>query len=61
MRKVEKVIEYAIPNNEIEFKYLIKIEKVLKGIEYEEYLYEDYKDNLETIYNKESKVLIKTI
>ena len=61
MRKVESVIEYAIPNDEIVFDYLKRIERVIKYIDYEEYLNDDYKSSLEKVYDRESMVLKKKI
>ena len=59
MRKLEKAVEYAIPNSEILFEYLKKVEKVSKYIDYEEYLDDDYRDSLEVVYSIQSKVLSK--
>ena len=59
MRKLEDIVEYAIPNSEILFDYLKRIDKVSKYIDYEEYLDDNYKNNLETVYDTQSKVLSK--
>ena len=61
MRKLENVVEYAIPNNEILFDYLKRIEKVSKYIDYEEYFDDEYKDSLEVVYDIQSKVLSKKL
>ena len=61
MRKLENAIEYAIPNDEILFDYLKRIDKVSKYIDYEDYLDGDYKSSLETLYDKQSKILSKKI
>ena len=61
MRKLENAIEYAIPNDEILFDYLKRIDKVSKYIDYEEYLDGDYKSSLETLYDKQSKILSKKL
>ena len=53
MKKEEQVGEYAIPSSQIDSSYLQRIDKVIDYIDFEDYLYEDYKDNLETIYKKE--------
>ncbi len=53
MRKEEQVEEYAIPSSQIDANYLQKIDRILDYVDFEDYLYGDYKDNLETIYKKE--------
>lgn len=50
-RNKEKVTEYAIKTEELDFNYLIKIDKITEYIDYEDYLYNEYTDKLETIYS----------
>ena len=59
MRNLENAVECAIPNNEILLDYLIRVEKVSKYIDYEEYLDSQYMDSLEVVYDIQSKVLKK--
>ena len=59
MRKIESVVEYAIPNHEILPDYLKKIEKVCKYMEYEDYFDDSFKNNIETVYDCQSKVFRK--
>ena len=47
----ECVIEYAIPNTEIKFSYLTKIEKINEYIDFDDFVNNEY--NLTTIYEKE--------
>ena len=59
MRKLENVNEYAIPNNEILFNYLIKIEKVSISIEFEDYINENVTEQFEIVYDLNQKILSK--
>lgn len=59
MKRIDKVIEYAIPNYEIEFTYLQKIDKVIDNIDFFDYIEMNYNDKLETIYEINKKIIIK--
>lgn len=49
-RNLEKVSEYAIENEFINFNHLLKIERLLEYIDIEDYIYEDISSKIETIY-----------
>ena len=52
--KTQKTVEYAIPSNELDFSYLVKIDKINEVIDYEDYIFDpSLKDEIETIYLKE--------
>jgi hypothetical protein len=50
-RKKEMVLEYAIPCELLSIDYLKKVEKVTSYIDFEEYVYDDYKNKLYTMYD----------
>ena len=47
---LQKVCEFAIENEYINFNYLLKIDKILDFIDIEDYLYYDISDKIKTIY-----------
>lgn len=49
-RKLEKVSEYAIENEFINFNYLLKIERILEYIDIEDYMSDNISSKIETIY-----------
>ncbi len=55
MRNYDYVTEYAIPNKEMDFSYLSKIDKATRTIEFEEILFDEHIDGLETVYDREQK------
>ena len=52
LEKLEDVEEYAVEEDELDISYLQKIQKVLRYIDFEDYILKDYKDGLQTVYNK---------
>ncbi len=50
-KSLEEVPEYAVPSNEIKSNYLERIDKVTDYIDFEDYVYGNYVDNLITIYH----------
>lgn len=56
-KRLEEVCEYAITNDQILFNYLIKVEKINNYIDYEDYIYDNYKTSLEVTYEKIKKIL----
>lgn len=63
LKNLNKVIEYAVPSDEILFEYLQKIERIKSYVDYEDYLYDWDIRETEIIYNNKDKekVLEKTI
>jgi hypothetical protein len=51
LRKRESVSEYAIPCELLSINYLKKVEKVTSYIDFEEYVYDDYKNKIITMYD----------
>lgn len=49
-KNLEKVDEYAIENEFISFNYLLKIEKIIKYIDIEDYINNDISSKIEIIY-----------
>lgn len=47
-----KIEEFAIPSNIIKFDYLEKVDLLASGIDYEEYLSEDFKSFTKQLYKK---------
>lgn len=61
-KKLEKVKEYAIDNKFLKFNYLIKVEEITEYIDVEDFIYNNYINNLKQIYsnklsNKEDKLI----
>jgi len=55
-RSLQKVSEYAIENEFINFNYLLKIDKILEFIDIEDYMYSDITSKIETIYLNKNKI-----
>lgn len=49
-KSLEEVPEYAIPSDEVKNNYLERIDKVTDYIDFEDYIYGNYVDNLINIY-----------
>ncbi len=59
LEKLESTTEYAVPNNEISFSYLQKVDKIKEEIEFEDYICGGHHDSLETIYDTSQKQYAK--
>ena len=57
----EVATEYAIPSEELDYSYLIKIDKAIKSTDFEEFIYNDYSNNLLTIYEREKNNTINKV
>lgn len=54
-----KILEYSIENNDLDFNYLEKVDKIIENIPVEEYFADENLTNfLETIYTKEKSKTI---
>lgn len=54
--RIVSTVEYAIDIEELSFDYLVKIDKILEYINYEDYLFDpSLHEELETIYSKERR------
>ena len=60
-RNPESAIEYAIPNCDLKFNYLEKIDKITRYVDYDDYLDGNYEDGFETVYEKGQKVIGKKL
>lgn len=49
---ITKINEYAIPVDDLNYNYLVRIDKILEKIEIEELLDNDFKNKIITIYSK---------
>ena len=55
MRNYERVTEYAIPSDEMDFSFVSKMERVTESIDTEDYLFGEYTESLETVYEEGQK------
>ena len=58
LRSIDNVHEYVIDSNIVLFDYLIKIDKIISNIDFDDYLYSSYQNKLETIYIKQNNKLL---
>ena len=58
-KSIEKVEEYAIPSEKIQYDNLLKMDRITEEIDFEEYVDNSFIEKLETIYEKEKPKVLK--